>query len=432
MGYSLTRHKIGNGIHFSSVSDPKFKDNRISVNFILPLKEETASNNAIVPLILRKGYRECPDFASLNMRLNELYGAGIVADVSKYNAYQILTVGIQGLDDRYAIDKEDVLARCAELLSLVILDPNVDENGVFDAETTGLEKQYLLDSIDALINDKRSYALTRCMQIMCEGEPVSVRRYGSRESAEKITPQSASQAYRNILETASVEIIFTGSGDSETAKNVFEKKFASINRNPITFDLITLRDKAEKPQYHTEKMDVNQGKLVMGMRCGSVTNPKDIDAARVFSALFGGTPFSKLFLNVREKLSLCYYCAARYDASNNLLLVDSGVEAENMEKARDEIMVQLAAVQNNDFEDEQLANTKLLIKNSLTSVTDSLSSIEGWYLTQILRSQNISPEEDAKNLDAVTREDIVKAAKKITLDTVYFLTGNGEQQGGEN
>jgi Predicted Zn-dependent peptidases len=427
MENALRRAKIGQGVHFSSISDPKFKHNRISVNFILPLARDEVADNAVVPFLLRKGCKSLPDFTSLNARLAELYGAVLDANVSKYNGYQILEVGIDCLDNRYALAGEDLVGECADLLAEVIFDPKLTADGLFDAADVELEKQYILDTIAAEINDKRSYALAQCIAAMCEGEAVAVRSYGYPETAQAITPQSATGALRRMMDTARVEILFTGSGDAQRAKGVFAGRFGGLLRQPVDTTLIQLRDKAAQTKDATEQLDLNQAKLVMGLRCAGIEEKADADAYRLFSAMLGGTPFSKCFLNVREKLGLCYYCAARFDPSNRLMLIDSGVEFENIQKARSEILRQLEAMQRGDFTDEEVHNTKLLMKNSILTATDRLASIESWYLTQILRGRDVSPRQDMQDIDLVSREAIMKAANGVTLDTVYLLTGKGER-----
>jgi len=426
MSGQLIRDSIGRGIHLSAVRDAKFKHNRLSANFVLPLAEETASDNAAVPLVLRKGFRECPDFTSLNARLAGLYGASLDADVTKYGGWQVLELSIKGLDNRFALENEDITGECADLLASLVLDPKLDDAGLFDPQDVALERQYLLDTIEAEINDKRAYAMSRCIQVMCADEPVSVRRYGSRATAEAVTPASAAAAYRRIIKDAPAEILFVGSGDSGSASRVFARRFARQERTPVENVKARLRTQAAGVKEETERMELNQSKLVMGLRTGAIDNARDISARRVFAALFGGTPFSKLFLNVRERLGLCYYCASRFDVSTGLLFVDSGVDAANKQKAQDEVLRQLEAIQKGDFDDTQLGNTKLLMKNSITSTGDSLTGLEGWYLAQILRGQSVSPEEDARNIDEITRDEVIAAARAVTLDTIYFLTGNGE------
>jgi predicted Zn-dependent peptidase len=427
----LDRKKIGESIHFTSISDPKFKHNRLSMNFIMPLDRETASENAVVPFILRKGCRECPDFTTLNARLEELYGASLNADVSKYGAYQILEVSIHGLDDRFALNNEKITREYASLLASVALEPKLDARGLFMESDVVSERQYVIDTIESLINEKRGYALSQCKQFMCEGEAHAVRRYGYREFAEKITASTAAEAYRRMLKTAAVEIIFTGSGSPKDAEELFRERLKGLRRDSFDYGQPPVVETAGAVRERTEIMELSQSKRVMGFRTGSISTPRQIKAARVFAALYGGTPFSKLFQNVREKLSLCYYCAARFDQATRLLTVDSGIEAQNKEKAQKEIEAQLDGIRAGNFTEEELHETKLLINNSIRASKDSLSSVESWYLTQILRGQEISPEEDIAEIAKITRDEIAEAAGKTTLDTVYFLTGDeseGEKQ----
>ena len=426
MSSSFERVQVGEGIHFSRITDPKFKHNRLSINFILPLDKAAASDNAVVPFVLRMGCKALPDFSSLNARLGELYGASLDAGVVKFGGYQVMEVSIRFLDNRYALEGEDLTGECAALLAGIALEPKLDSAGLLDEKDVALQRRYVQDTIEAEINDKRPYAISQCIQEMCAGEPVAVKTYGYPDTAEAITPNSATVAYRNMLRVAPIEIIFTGSGNPDTARELLSAAFKGIERQPVDCPPIKLRPTAQSVREKTETMEVGQGKLVMGMRCGELTTQRELNAARMFSAMYGGTAFSKLFLNVREKLSLCYYCASRFDSTTRLMMVDSGIEAANKQKAQDEIMAQLGAVTRGEFTDEELANTKLLLSNSILSTTDSAGALEGWYMAQILRGQSLSPQQDIENINTVTREEVIEAAGKVTLDTVYFLTGEEE------
>lgn len=425
MNLQFKRTEIANRVFFNSVSDTKFKYNRMSVMFVTPLNEKDAANFAVVPFLLRRGYAECPDFAKLNEKLDRLYGAVLDADVVKLGAYQALIISIKSLDDRYAIAGEQILADCAQLICDIVLSPNF-VNGAFTEENTALERQNIIDTIDAQLNDKRTYAINQCIAAMCKDTPYAVSRYGSRESAEQITPQSATNAYHKLLQSAEIEIMFTGCGDSEKSKQIFADRFAVVQRSTAQAIAVSQRIPPKKVNTINESMDITQGKMVMGFYVTPFENYKQIVAAKVMTALYGGTPTSRLFVNVREKLQLCYYCAARTDALSNFLLVDSGVEQENMEKAKTEILNQLSIVQNDKFTEEDYQYTILAVKNALRSVTDSLEGIESWYFQQILLSSQVAPAQEAEMLDNITREDVVNAAKAVTLDTVYLLTGRKE------
>ena len=417
------RTAIGPGAYFTHIADPKFKRNRISVNFIMPLDRITASVNAILPFLLRRGSKSCPDFTRLNARLYELYGAALDAEVTKYNGFQILQLSIRGLDDRYALEGEDITASCAALLCDVVFAPNFDDGGLPPAADVALERQNLVDTIEAEINDKRTYALGQCLAAMCGDEPVSIRRYGYVESAEAITPEAVADAWRRVIESARVEITFAGPGDPAPVRELFSGHLRTLERAPHACGLITLRDHAEVVREETEEMDLHQSKLVMGFRCAGITEQEDSLAAQLFAAMLGGTPFSKLFMNVREKLSLCYYCAARYDISNKLLLIDSGVEPKNKQTAQEEILRQLEAMRNGDFTEEDLANTKLFLINYIKSVNDSPSSLASWYLTRTLRGVGGTPYDDCEAIAKIDAEALRRIANNVTLDTVYHLAG---------
>lgn len=422
MSSSLNRQQIAADVFFNSVNDTRFKTNRISVHMAVPLQADTASDCAAVPLILRKGTRECPDFTKLNERLEELYGAYVGADVSKLGGNQVLSLTISGLDDRFALQGEKVAEACTALLCGMLLDP-VLENGVFTQTDAALERQSVVDAIDAELSDKRQYAVNRCKEIMGEGSPFGIARYGSRETAGKITAQSAFAAYRRLLKTARIEILFIGCGDPNGARAVFERAFAGVERAPAALAAAGIADRDGDIKEVTDTLDVNQGKLVLGFRAGTKAGEPGVDACRLMTALYGGTPFSRLFLNVREKLSLCYYCAARFDRISGVLLVDSGVEAANKDKAKDEILRQLEVLQHGKFEENELAQTKLALAGSFKSITDTPGGIESWYLSQALSGELQSPEQEAARIEALTKQDVMDAAAKVRLDTVYFLTG---------
>lgn len=422
MSDQFQRIQLCDGVHFSSVTDPKFKHNRITANMVLPLNRDTVTNQAVVPFVLRKGSRACPDFTQLNRRLCELYGANLSCDVSKFGGYQVLELSIYGIDDRFALDGKSMIAACAQLLTEVLLDPNMN-GGLFSEQDVELEKQQIIDTIESLINDKRAYAMSRCKSIMCEGETLAIEKYGYIEDAKQITAQSASEAYQTIMKTAQMELIFVGCGNPKIAADIFAKAFGSQQRTPVSVERTVTKLSTDQVKEMTDEMDVSQSKLVMGFRTGKITSRREFGATRMMVALFGGTPNSRLFTYVREKLSLCYYCAARYDRLTGLMFVDSGVEKKNKQKAYDEILKQLDVLREGGFDDEEIEASRLIMQNSLKSVGDSLGAIEEWYLTQIMSGECFSPSDETELLEEITREDIIAAARRVTLDTVYFLTG---------
>lgn len=422
MNNQFAREELAPGVCFSSVRDLKFKHNAITVNLLVPLSQETAAGYAILPFLLRKGSRTCPDFTRLEETLCDLYGAALSADVSRHGEYQILSASITSIDDRYALEGEEVSGQCADLLADMVLDPNL-VNGAFVEADFKLEQQFLIDTIESEINDKRSYALRQCKATMCAGSPLAVSHYGTVEAAQALTPVKAAEHYHRLIDTARVEILFTGCGDPAGARNTFQQRFAALIRHPHDHQPQPVVERAAQVKDLKEEMEIAQSKLVLGMRTGAGATRQEQDALKLMAALYGGTPFSRLFVNVREKLSLCYYCAARYDPATGILMVDIGVERENRQKAQEAILAELKVVAQGGFTDEELEATRLAYANSLRSVGDSLSATENWYFTQILHGRSDAPQDALAAMDKITRPQVEAAAAAVTLDTVYFLTG---------
>ncbi len=421
MAEKLLRKEIGEAVGFSVIKDEKFKSDRITLCMVTPLRQETASANALVSFLLRKGCKSCPDFTELNKKLAGLYGAILDTDASKHGDLQVIKLTVQFLDDRYAIGGEKMVETAAELLADIAFEPNLDENGLFPALDFEREREYLIDTIQSDLNEKRVYAIGKALSMAFEGEAFGIKRYGTVEQAEKLTGDEVAAAWRNLVKTSRIEIMFTGPGDPTPMETIFAERIARLEREPEKHERakpIAYTDYKEA----TEEMDVTQGKLVMAFRMGAPTDVRERNAARVFSALYGGTPFSKLFMNVREKKSLCYYVSSSFERAG-ILLVDCGIEFESRKEAQDEILRQLAAMQNGDFTDTELEQTKLIMNNGLSSVTDSLGGTEGWYLGGILDEEAVTPEEDRLEVNEITAEEVVAIAKKASLSTVYFLKG---------
>ena len=370
MDSPLKTRKIGEGITFSSVTDKRFKTNRLSIHFITELKKDTVTVNALIPQVLKKGFKGCENFTLLNQRLQDLYGAYVEGDIQKRGDDQIMTLCITAIDDKFALNQEPVTARAADILCGMALHPLIEESG-FNEKYVKLEKNALIDTIQAEMNEKRSYAINAMTAAMCEGEPYGLPKYGFEDAVGQITPRSAKEQYDDLIRSARIEVMFTGCGDGESAFAVFQDAFRNVERQYHPLPKITphaVPAAGEAVRRKTEHMSVNQSKMVLGFGTGTGAGEETVPANRLMAAVLGGTPSSKLFVNVREKLSLCYYCAARYDTYKGLLIIDSGVENQNIEKAEKEILAQLDAVRQGDFTEEEYTSALLSLKNAYSGV----------------------------------------------------------------
>ena len=285
------------------------------------------------------------------------------------------------------------------------------------------EKANLIDAIRGLKNDKRDWADIRLMQEMCAGEPYSVLRLGDEETAGRITNQSLYVHGQALMASSRVEVIYCGSAEAQRVEDAVLTALAALPRGAQTaLPEVQHIQAPDTPRRIVETMDVTQGKLAMGYRCSS----DDYPAMVLANLIFGGTSNSKLFLNVRERLSLCYYASSSYARSKNILTVSSGVETADFERTEAEIGRQLQAVQQGDWEDWEQEGALQAIRASLLSLSDSQGALENFYLGQIAAGVEETPEELAAALEQVTKERIVAAAQTVKPDTVYFLRGKEE------
>ena len=413
------RKEIMQDVFLTYLPAKKFKTCLLSAHLVTQLRRETASYNALLPAVLRRGTMRCPDMESLSAALDTLYGTSIDYTVRKKGERQCIGFVASCIDDAYVPNGEKLLERVAGLLGELFLDP-VTRNGRFLPDYVESEKQNLIDAIRGLKNDKRDWADVRLMQEMCGGEPYGVLRLGDEESVTKIDNQKLYRHYQNLLTTSRVEMFYCGSADEKRVENVLLTAFAALGRGRVEeLPPISKAAAPAEPRYLTEEMDVQQGKLAMGWRCET----DDVPAMIAANLLFGGTSNAKLFMNVREKMSLCYYVSSSYARSKGIMTVSSGIEVKDYDKAVGEILHQLEQVQQGQWEDWELDGALATMRNSLDSLPDSQGALENFYLGQIATDAADTPTELWNAIEGVTRERIMTAAKSARLDTVYFLKG---------
>ena len=418
---SVIKKKITDGIFLNFIETDKFKTNYLSVNFITKLNKETAALNALIPMVLKRGTAKYPTMAVINEQLESLYGTGIYGRVYKRGENQIIGFTAHMLDNSYTIDDTDILAGTTDMLDQMIFHPKT-ENGAFIESYVEGEKSNLIDNINAVINNKTRYAVVRCQEEMCKDEVFGIAESGTVEDAQKITPQSLYAQYKKLLSESRIEIYYVGQGDINALSDKMSELFADIKYVDPKLETVVIRSAGEVKEI-TEDQPVTQGKLSIGFRTGSILNDGDYHKFVLFNEIFGGSPTSKLFMNVREKLSLCYYCHSMPEALKGVMVVASGIEVANKELAQSEILLQLDNIKNGIVTDEEFISAKNSIINGYRTINDSSGDLESWYMSRMLAGITSSPEEAIDLVNETTLEDVIKMANKITLDTIYFMNG---------
>lgn len=418
MPVNYSREKIADGIHYTTIINKQLKTNFIVIHMLTELSEETAALNAIVPTVLTYSSAKITDNRELNEKLHSLYGANLGGYYSKYGDTHNLMLSANCINDRYCLEGEKITEELAAITADCLTNPHL-EGEAFCEKAFALKKQELLDFIDSEINDKRSYAFKRANYNIYRNEPAAVPISGSRERAEKLTAADAYKQYKKLLKTSQIEVLFIGAAPNEECKKILSDALLKVDREYVG-DNSTERSlfKAEVCRV-TEPHDVAQSKMIIAFK----TDCDNIEVMDLMLAVYGATPFSKLFMNVREKLSLCYYCASGHNSLKGTVYVDSGVEHTNTGKAEAEILNQLDAMKKGDFTDEELENARRTVLNNIKGINDNPQSIGHWYFHRIYENDIYSPEEYAERVKNVTRKEVIAAANSLKLDTVYVLTG---------
>lgn len=419
---SLYKTTIAKGVRLNFLATDKFKTNFLSFNFIAPLGSESAAKNALIPPILMRGSKNYPTMADISKKLDYLYASGLSARNQKRGETQVFGICAGMIDSSYTIDNEDLTAQVVDLLGDIIFSP-VTDGEAFDPAYTESEKNNLIDAINANINNKAYYAQLRCVQEMCRGERFGLSENGTVEEVSDCTPADVYAQYKYALEKYPIEIFFVGRCDADKLANQLGRLFDGVRRDPIGIPPTEVIRAADESRTVVEDMPVNQGKLTIGMRTGITLHDPDYPALMLFNGIFGGAVTSKLFMNVREKLSLCYYCQSSPDAAKGLLFIQSGIEVKNREIAEKAIFEQLEQVRAGDFTEDEYNGALLSLINSYRELSDSARGLESWYLGRLLEGIGGDPDDVVARLQAVTRDEIIAAAKKSTLDTIYFLNG---------
>lgn len=417
----LKSKKIAENADGIFIRSNKFNTTLISFNFYLPLSEETVAEYALLPFVLTTCGEKYPDFSELNFKLSRLYGAELIASSEKVGDLQLLKIGISVINNRFTLDNDDLVGSAADMLESLIFEPKA-ENEEFSLSDVEREKNKAVQHILGEFSEKRIYAKKRLIEEMYKNMPYGVPKCGTTEQIKKITGKSLYKAYKEVLSKAYIRVNVISDNLPLTLFSEIGEKLSLFNREnkaDITGNINL--DPALKPVRIDEKEDVTQCKLAMGFTSELKGSDKDTAALMLACDIFGGGPYSKLFSNVREKMSLCYYCAARCVKIKGLVTVESGVELENIEKTESAVLAELEKLQSGEITDFEFESSKKSCVDSLKSFSDGQGLLDTWYSLKIFESEPLDPESLAELLKQVTKEEIIEAAKGIKLHTVFRL-----------
>lgn len=404
--------------------DDRFKQGCLSIQLLRPMDSREAAMNALIPTVLLRGTKKHPDLRSVTMALDDLYGAAISPLVRRVGDCQTTGLYCNFMDARFALPGDKVLEPMVDFLRELLLDYPETEGG-FLPDFVESEKKNAISAIEAELNDKRAYAMQQLLQQMCKADTFGQPRLGTPEQIRAITPQALMSHYRRILKESPIRIFYVGSENGEQVAKLMMDFLAGLERSPMTL--------APQTDFHscpgsdeTETMEVAQGKLCMGFVTPITNRSPEFAAMQLFNTIYGGGMTSKLFMQVREKQSLCYSVGSNYFGAKGILVASAGIDFDKEAVTRQEILRQLECCKAGDITEEEMQAGKEALLSGLRAAYDSPGAIEGYFSTAALSGLTWTPEEYAREVAKVTREQVAQAAATVALHSTYFLKGENQ------
>ncbi len=415
------KQEIKQGIKAHVIKTQSFKTDLISVFITTPLTRENVTKNAIIPMILRKGSKKLQNIEEINKSLEEMYGAEFNCGIDKTGDNQVLKFYLEIIDNKYLPTQEDLLTKGINTLLELVFEP-IEENNALKKEYVESEKQKLKIIIEGKKDNKAKYAYLRCQEEMYKDEPFGLYKYGYIEDIDQINPNNLYEYYKKLISESKIDIFVSGNVDetkiTETIKN--NTNIQKLNEREPNYKKTNNQMEQKEAQEITESADVTQGNLILGLSIEEESK-KEKYVAVVYNSILGGSATSKMFQIVREKNSLAYTAASNYLRHKNCIFIRCGIEIENYEKTLNLIKEQIEDMKKGNFTDEDIENGKNGIISTIKSIPDEQDTGITYYLGQELSEHKMTFEEYEKEIKLVTKEEIINFAKKVNINTIYFL-----------
>jgi len=419
----FTRYDLADGVHLHVQPTAKFKTNIVYVYFHMPLASDTVTPDALLPMVLARGSASYPTTAQLARHLDELYGASFGFDVSRRGEVHSIVFTLEVAADQHIPGESGLLKRGLQTLTEIITRPALEGDGFkrsyFDQEAVNLKQ-----TIESLVNDKRRLAMVRCTAEMCAGEPFELYRLGRTEDLAQITPQSLRAHHERVLRSAPVDIFVIGNVEPEEIRDLVCSTFTLPEAGPEGRRMPTTLVKGasgREPRLVEDRMDVNQGVLVIGLRTGLTLRDELYFPMLVANGVLGGFPHSKLFQQVREKHSLAYYAYSSLETVKGVGFMYAGIEFADRERCQEIMLQQLEAVQKGQITDEELETTIRTLANDMLAAADNPGAMADLAVDRVFSGRELSVEDRVRAFRQVTKEQVAEAARHFAVDTIYFL-----------
>lgn len=421
------RYELKQGIKAHLIKTDIFKTNLITIILTTPLKRENVTKNALIPFLLKRGSKNFPTNEDISKRTDELYGTSLNCGVDKVGDNQILKFVAESIDNNYTLNGEDLIKDVIDLLIDVTFNPYM-ENGKFKETALDTEKAHLEDLINSKIDNKDIYAYNKCLENMYEFTGFGLYKYGYLQDLEKLSLEEISEYYFELLKTCKIDIFISGNFDENHVKEILNQNeiLKKLNEREPEYNVADpsteVVQKVDNPKKIQEKLDVNQGKLVIGYNILD-KQPNSRDIGIVCNCILGDGASSMLFQNVREKAGLAYTVRSGFIKPKNIIMINSGIEIQNYDKALELIKEQVENIKKGKFSDKDITNAKTYIVSGIKNIEAEQDTEVIFYMGQELSSKYFGINQYITSINSVTKEQIIEFAKSLQMNTIYFLTG---------
>ena len=417
---NLETTDIKEGIRLHKIKTNKYKTNLMSVFLTSKLSRDDITKKALILTVLRRGTNNLKTQEEISKKLEELYGASFDCGIDKLGDKHVLKFYVESLNEQYLYQKEDILSQSLNILFDIVFNPLL-ENGAFKQEYIDEEKQNLRIIIEGQKDNKAAYATQRCIEEMYKEKPYGLYKYGYVEDLEKIDRKNLYEAYLNLIKNCKIDIFVSGNFDEKTLEEKVKSNQQISKLEPRKVEYLDEESESSNTQEENivrENMQISQGKLNIGLDVLSDNK----SAVSVYNAILGGGANSKLFQNVREKASLAYSAGSIYIKPKSKIIIKTGIEHKNYEKALQIIKEQIDDMKNGKFSDEDIQHAKELIIASFKAMQDEQDSEISFYFGREIQKESKDIDKQIKEVSEVTKQNIVDVANKIKINTIFFLT----------
>lgn len=413
--------EIIKGVHLHFIQSEKFKTNKIKVRFSAPMSEKTIAGRVLTASMLETSNALYPTSQAFREKLANLYGANYSTSLSRRGLVHYLDINLSFVRDQFLSRKNMLADEMLDFLKASLFFP-LSNGKAFDAKTFEIEKRNVLTDLEAEIENHFYHAHRELNNLFYDLPEMRIPRVATIELVEKETAETSFAAFQQMLNQDQIDFFFIGDFNEIAVREKIQEFHFSEREQHL--QLSYQQNYSNITREKLEQRDVHQSIVELAYHFSSQYGDRGHLPLIVLNGLLGGFAHSKLFVNVREKESLAYTISSSFDIFSGLMRIYAGIDRTNRTKTIALINRQILDLKRGHFTDEELEQTKNMLKNSILLAQDRQNTlIERAYMSSVLGKKFLSLEAWLKALENVSKADLIEAAQQLKLQAIYFMEG---------